>query len=230
MTKVVFVEPETPGNIGALARAMNNFDAGEMILINPKCEVECSETRARAKHAYDTVRNARILNEFKDVEDDFDFLIGSTGLTPDNYSWERSTVTSEELRENVSRAEGEIALVLGREGKGLNNEELKMCDVVVNIPTSDEYPVMNITHAAAIILYEIHRGKEGKTRGKQRGKERETLLNYFNETIDNLDNIKKPEEVKNIFKRVINKSFIKPKESYALISAFKGIKNKLKEK
>lgn len=47
---------------------------------------------------------------------------------------------------------GNIALLFGREGDGLNNQEIEQCDILVTIPTSDEYPIMNITHAAAIIF------------------------------------------------------------------------------
>lgn len=222
--KVVFVEPETPGNIGALARAMNNFGVEELILINPQCEVECGETRARAKHAYDTVKNARILDNLEKVKEETDLLIGSTGITPDKYSYERSTLTPKQLKENIAEAKGEITIMLGREGKGLTNEELKKCDLTVHIPTNEDYPVMNITHAAVIMLYEL---KEIKEEGKPPVEEKETLERYFNQTIDDLEDIKKPEEVKNIFRTVINKSFIRRKEARSLIAAFRRIKERL---
>ncbi len=221
--KVVFVEPETPGNIGALARAMNNFDAEELILINPQCEVETGETRKLAKHAYETVKNARVLDRLEDIKEEVNYLIGSTGITPDNYTAERSTLTPKQLKENTEEAKGEIALALGREGTGLNNEELRKCDAVVHIPTSKEYPVMNITHAAVIILYELRNIKEEP----KQTKEKETLIKYFNEIVEDLDNLKKPEEVKAIFKTIIGKAFLDKKESRSMIAVLREINEKL---
>lgn len=224
--KIVFVEPETPGNIGALARVMNNFNLKELILINPQCNIESGETRARAKHAYETVKNARILNSLDKVKEEVNHLIGSTGLIPEKYTPERTPLTPKQLKENLQNAEGEAALVLGREGTGLNNEELKKCNAVVHIPTSKEYPIMNITHAAAIILYEL---KNVKKRAKKEFPEKEKLEEYFNGSVDNIKGIKKPKEVKQIFKKVIDKSFIKKKEAQSLIAAFRRIENETKQ-
>lgn len=224
--KVIFVEPETPGNIGALARAMNNFDVKDLILINPQCEVEAGETRKLAKHAYDTIKNARILEDLETIEKEFQYLIGSTGIIPDKYSSERSSLTPKQLKENTQEVKGEIALVLGREGKGLNNKELQKCDAVVHIPTSEEYPVMNITHAATIILYELRNIKENP----KQTKEEQTMLKYFNQIVENLDSLKKPEEVKSIFRRITGKAFLDKKEARSMIAVLRRINEKLDEK
>jgi len=226
--KVVFVEPETSGNIGALARVMNNFGERELILINPQCEVETGDTRARAKHAYDTVKNARKLENLDQVKKEVDTLIGTTGQIPDNYKWERTHLTPIQLRENTKKGGGDKALVMGREGKGLSNEELRKCDVVAHIPTDEEYPVMNITHAATVFLYELHKIEETEKREKI-SKEKETLFKYVDQIVDQLQRIKKPGETKDITKRVLNKSFLHKKEAYALISFFKETKRKLED-
>ena len=52
---------------------------------------------------------------------------------------------------------GKVLILLGREDIGLKNEELKICDVVVSIPANPEYPIMNVSHAAAINFYEIYK-------------------------------------------------------------------------
>jgi len=51
--------------------------------------------------------------------------------------------------------EGGVALLLGREDFGLFEEELARCDLLVTIPASREYPILNLSHAAAILLYEL---------------------------------------------------------------------------
>ena len=51
--------------------------------------------------------------------------------------------------------DGTVALLLGREDCGLSSDELAICDMVVSIPTSAEYPVMNLSHSAAVLFYEL---------------------------------------------------------------------------
>ena len=65
MIYVVFVEPESPGNIGFLARTMKNFGLTNLVLINP-CELK-NESYYQAMHARDVVSNCEIyetLEEF----------------------------------------------------------------------------------------------------------------------------------------------------------------------
>lgn len=224
--KVIFMEPETPGNIGALARAMNNFGFKELILINPQCEVETGETRARAKHAYETIRNARILPTLDKIEGEIDHLIGTTGSIPDSYSAQRSYLTPKQLKENSDKLEGKTALILGREGTGLTNEELDRCSLVIHVPTNKEYPIMNITHAAVILLYELRHMENTEEENISQGKT-DTLLKYFNESIDKIDGIRNPEEIKKVFEKTIHKSFPRPKEINSLITAFREINENL---
>ena len=53
-------------------------------------------------------------------------------------------------------------MLIGREGDGLNNHEINLCDFMVTIPTFPEYPVLNASHAAAIIFYELFKHSKDK--------------------------------------------------------------------
>ena len=63
MIYVVFVEPETPGNIGFLARTMKNFGLINLVLINP-CKLE-NESYYQAMHARDVVSNLQTYDSLK---------------------------------------------------------------------------------------------------------------------------------------------------------------------
>ncbi|MFZ3148966.1 MAG: TrmH family RNA methyltransferase, partial [Methanothrix sp.] len=63
--------------------------------------------------------------------------------------------TPAELAEKLRGKDGTVALLLGREDCGLNSEELALCDMLVSIPTSSNYPVMNLSHSAAVLFYEL---------------------------------------------------------------------------
>jgi TrmH family RNA methyltransferase len=60
--------------------------------------------------------------------------------------------------------QGPVALLFGREDKGLSNEDLDRCHRAVVIPTDAAYPSMNLGHAVAVMLYElaVARGDESR--------------------------------------------------------------------
>jgi len=51
-------------------------------------------------------------------------------------------------------SKGEVALVFGREDKGLSNDELALCQMGVHIPTASAYPSLNLSHAVMVVAYE----------------------------------------------------------------------------
>ncbi len=213
---VVLVEPESPGNIGFVARAMKNFGIKDLILINP-CEVNM-ETRSRAMHAWDVVKKARLVGGFDDIKNmNFDFIIGTTAK-----SWETSTtrasVTPRELAEMLGEIDARIALVFGRESRGLTNAELRKCDIVLNIPTSNEYKSMNLSHAVAVVLYELFGRKKPKR--KARGNEKKTLINLFSKLANSLG-LRNPENAIKMFKNVISRAIISGSEAKGIAVVFK---------
>ena len=62
--------------------------------------------------------------------------------------------------ETSSERSGDIALVFGNEVSGLNDHDLSLCNTAVRIPTSDEFPSLNLSHAVQIITYEIYRAAQ----------------------------------------------------------------------
>ena len=107
-------------------------------------------------HAWDIVQNAKTINSFEEATSGFDELIATTAKQSTDKNTTRAYLTPRELAE--SQANGNYALVFGRESRGLTSEELRKCDIVVHIEGSD-YPVLNISHAAAIIFYELFSSK-----------------------------------------------------------------------
>ncbi len=224
MFSVVFVEPENPGNVGAVARSMKNFAFRELILVNPKCDPLSKEAKALAMHAKDILESARIRKDLSFLSE-FDLVIGSTGILADKYSTERSTVSPKQLKSILKNSKGKKAILIGRESTGLSNDELSLCDIVVHIPTSRGYPVMNASHALTVILYEISDLEEGEEKlASPEMKQR--LCKEFSELVDKLD-FMKPEQVKAMFKRVIGRSAIRIKEASALIGFMVKVKDRL---
>jgi TrmH family RNA methyltransferase len=230
MIYVVFVEPETPGNIGFLARTMKNFGLEQMVLINP-CQLE-HDSYYMAMHAREIIYNRQeypSLEEFLKTEK-IDFSVGTTGEAGGSYNIPRIAVTPDNLAQSLN-VNGNIALILGREGDGLTNHELELCDVVVSIPTHESYPILNVTHAAAIIFYELFKNEKPypvEDLDEASLDEKQDLIRYMDEVLDNLDY--PPHKKKNastIFRRVIGRAFISGREAHTLKGMFRRIKDRV---
>ncbi|MDR2624551.1 MAG: RNA methyltransferase [Methanobrevibacter sp.] len=230
---VVFVEPESSGNVGFIARAMANFGLKNLVLINP-LKIE-KEAYYYSMHAKDIVKNAEIygsLDEFLTFKR-IDFSIGSTGKPGGSYNLSRIAINPKELTEIID-FNNKIAIIFGREGNGLNNNEIERCDVIVSIPTNEIYPVMNVSHAVAIILYELFKDQNkfsGVGLTEATVIERQHLVSDLEEIIKNL-NLPKHKQKTNLktFKNIVNRAFITGREAHTLKGLFRKIKIKLLKK
>lgn len=222
---VAFVEPESPGNIGFLARTMKNFGLSRLILVGG-CDLE-EEAWAFAMHAKDILERAERLTWRELLDRGFDFYVGTSRHQGHDQNLVRVAIEPDDLGEALSEVRGEVCILFGREGSGLSLDEISQCDVVVTIPSSEEYPTLNVSHAAAIILYHIYIHAVGAVMEKMReasGKEKRVLV----ETVDRiLKSSGLPEHRRRnyslIFERVINRAFVSGRECHSLIGMVKSI-------
>lgn len=226
---VVFVECETPGNIGFLARTMANFGLKNLVLINPpKLTPEAFYQATHGKYIVENALTYPSLDEFYQSKR-IDFKIASTGVAGGSYNLSRIPLKPEQLSESIN-INNKIALLFGREGDGLSNKEIDDCDICVSIPTDPTYPILNISHAAAIIFYELFKNKhEYAVEGLEESSslEKEYLIKDMTDLINTLDipEHKKKNGLKT-FKNIINRAFITGREAHT----FKGILRRLKNK
>ncbi len=156
---VVLVEPQYPGNVGFVARAMMNFGVTRLVIVGGCAITE--EARTRAVHAQRVLDEAVRVDAWPDAYDRFDHLAAfSARVSAADRSHLRNPVSLEEAAPVLRAIEGELALVFGREDDGLRNDEVEAADVVLQIPTSPLYASMNLSHAVAVALYEVFRGSE----------------------------------------------------------------------
>ena len=226
---IVFVECETPGNIGFLARTMANFGLRNLVLINPPTLTP--EAYYQATHGKYIVEKALVypsLDEFYQSKR-IDFKIASTGIAGGSYNLSRIPLKPEDLAKSIN-INSKIAILFGREGDGLSNKEIEDCDMCVSIPTDPTYPILNISHAAAIIFYELFKNRhEFPVEGLEESSslEKEYLVKDMTDLINSLDipEHKKKNGLKT-FRNIINRAFITGREAHT----FKGILRRLNMK
>ena len=232
MINIVLVQPQTSGNIGAIVRVMKNFGLKNLVLIDPKCDHLDDDACKRAKHAKDVLKKAKVCKF--DALDNYDVLVGKTAIIGSDYNITRLPITPKELAENLN-PKANIGILIGREGDGLNEEELKKCDFIVSIPASKEYPTLNISHACAIIFYELFQGsnlaKNNERINPATKKEKEVAEKMIKEILDNLDfNTRhKKDTQEQVWKRVLAKSFLAKREFMVMMGFFKKVLEKVKK-
>lgn len=223
MISVVLVEPRNSGNVGAVARAMANFGFEKLVLVNPKCNHLSQTARNRAKWAQDVLRKAKAVKKLPK----FSTLVATTGKAGTDYNIPRSPVTPEQLSKIMPR-NADTAIVFGREPTGLTNEEILECDFVMAIPASKKYPVLNLSHSVAVVLYELSKAKEKHISHIVFASEadRKQLMKMLSKALDKMEfaTKEKKQTQKIVWKRMIGKSFLTKREAFALMGFFRKIK------
>ncbi len=151
----ILVGSTHPGNIGAAARAMKNMGIHQMGLVSPK-EFPHEKAFFRAKAATDVLEKAVIYKSLKEAISETKLVIGTSARNR-KVPWPivSPSEAAEEIVSFSKTSEDKTAVVFGREDRGLTNEELGLCNLHVHIPSSDEYPSLNLSQAIQIIAYEI---------------------------------------------------------------------------
>jgi TrmH family RNA methyltransferase len=157
--RVVLVATRNPLNIGASARAMSNFGALRLRVVNPY-EAAFREARS-AVGASDLLAKAEKFDCVEEAIADCKLVVGTTVAGPRRDLQQRLFRLDDGAR-SIKRQlrTGRVALLFGSERYGLSNQELSHCDWVMRIPTREEHGSMNLGQAVAVCLYELIRGRK----------------------------------------------------------------------
>ena len=151
---VVLVSPKEDGNIGAVARVMSNFGAEHLVIVNPRAPL-AEEAQRRAMAGSSILKAAVVVPTVAEAVRGMDLVVGSTDLsTGRTESYLRRSMSPQEWGRLFGSVQGRVALLLGPEDNGLDREELRLCEAIVTIPTHPASPTLNLSHAAAVLLYE----------------------------------------------------------------------------
>jgi tRNA/rRNA methyltransferase len=235
---VVLVRPNISGNIGATARAMANFGFSSLVLVDAKCQID-DEARNRAKHAQHIISNISTEKSLARALSKFTISIATTGVLGSDFNIPRTPLSAQQLSQKLQsskiKASNKIAIVFGPEDSGLSKDELELCDYTVTIPTSEVYPVMNLSHAVTIILYELSKEHNSK-RIKEvfpliEKKEKEVLDKMMISVINSVKYrtiFEKRTQIL-VWKRILGKAMPTKREAFAMIGMLKKLALKKEE-
>lgn len=152
---IVLYRPRYPENIGAAARAMRNMGIEHLVVVDPQ---DCDLTRIckMATHAaLDVVEKMMVHDSLKQALTDYDYVVGTTA----RLGGQRKVICSpSKMAEKLLPLSHQncIAIVFGPEDRGLTNVDIRLCHMLVNIPTA-EFSSLNLAQAVMIMCYELFR-------------------------------------------------------------------------
>jgi len=155
--KVILVEPSGPLNVGSVARLCSNFEVNELRIVSPKCDIFSLDAKKMALKGQKFLDNCKIFCNLENAIFDCDLVLASCGRidvskdsffesSEDVFNWTKSF-----------KKINNLAIIFGREDRGLTNSELLLANKTFNIPTSQNNPSLNLSHAVSIALYELNK-------------------------------------------------------------------------
>ena len=155
--KVILVEPNGPLNVGSVARLCSNFEVDELRIVSPKCDIFSLEAKKMALKGQKFIEDCKIFDSLEKAIFDCDLVLASCGRI--NLSKDSFFESSEDIFNWTLSFKkiNNLAIVFGREDRGLTNSELLLANKIFNIPTSHNNPSLNLSHAVSIVLYELNK-------------------------------------------------------------------------
>lgn len=149
----ILVEPQTPGNVGAAARAIKTMGFTHLRLVNP-CDYRSPQARWMAHASEDVLEAATVFPDLAGALQDIHFAVATTQREREFHF---PFFTPRELAAELTpmSREHRVAIVFGREQTGLTNEELRLCHAISTIPAAVSHPSLNLAQAVMVYAYEL---------------------------------------------------------------------------
>ncbi|MCF2135730.1 MAG: RNA methyltransferase [Candidatus Thorarchaeota archaeon] len=230
---VVLVEPESPGNVGFVARVLANFGVSELRIVGPDVRDE-DYAIMFAVHAKTILESSEIHTSLESAIKDTDSAWAATARYGGYNSVSRALVPLPELPNPTLY--GRVALVFGRESAGLTNEEIAQCDLSFTIPVSEQYSSMNLSHAVAVTLYSLFERYNVADSSTPRPiqvpstkEEREQVCKFFDEIVDELPlkDFRRP-IAKQVFRNIMGRAYMTGREVATMTGTTRKIRNCIK--
>lgn len=151
--RIVLVDTQHPGNVGASARAMRTMGLESLVLVRPAAHPD-PESAARAAGAADLLARARVAASVDEAIGDCGLVLGASAR-PRSANWrvlDAREAAAEAAKVAASRP---VAFLFGNERNGLANGEIERCDALVRIPTAGDYGSLNLAQAVQVVCYEL---------------------------------------------------------------------------
>ena len=237
--KIVLVNTAHPGNIGGAARAMKNMGLSELCLVEPR-EYPAPRAVWRAAGAREVLTHATVVDSVDEAIADCSLVIG-TSARERRIPWPLINPRECGVRVWAEAQKHKVALLFGREDRGLTNDELQKCHYHVHIPSNPEYSSLNLATAVQVLAYEIRMASLANDNGELpdlaewdqplvNSEDLENFHNHLAETMAELDfyDPKNPKQLLTRMRRLFNRLRMDQMEVSILRGLLSAVQRKTK--
>jgi len=239
---IVLSRPAEAGNVGAVCRAMKNMGLSRLRLVAPEFDISDSSPafdtasgalseagfgyggnqaviRARAVHALDVWEKAENFDSLAAAIKDCTLVVGTTRRR--GRRRKQVTMTPAETVAFIKDRPGPAALVFGNERTGLEDDELRLCNLASHIPADETFPSLNLSHAVMIYAYEFYRNmartEDDAVKGQWVPLDQNAIDALVLEVLDNLKSLgfykqRGREEQQRFFRDIFSRAALTEKE------------------
>jgi TrmH family RNA methyltransferase len=147
----ILVKPRYGGNIGAACRVLKNMGFTRLHLVRPSVLPTHPESLRLAVGAADLAKKAKVFDSLAEAVKGLRFLIGTSRRTG---KYRRDFAGLPEIGSKLPLGQ-KVGLLFGAEERGLTNEELGHCNLVVQIPSNPDFPSLNLAQSVAVVSYQL---------------------------------------------------------------------------
>lgn len=219
--RIVLVDPQDGANIGSVCRAMKTMGIHHLAIVGERLYDE-QRIKTLAVHAFDLYEQHLRFPSLEAALSDSVISVGTSRRRGKNRKY--FTIHPDQLADRINATgEGIISIVFGREADGLTDAELAMCHLCVRIPTSPEFPSLNLSQAVQIITYTLFQRLKPMPGFQPITEERLLqLTNTIGDSFDRIGFYKLDEraEVERFFRDILARSTLSESESQRLEKMF----------
>ena len=227
---IILFEPQLDENIGAVARAMLNFNLLNLRIIKKGWKPNKVSIKNSAK-ADSILKNAKVFKSLEEGINDLNYVYATSNRKRDLST---KVVNLKEAVKSIKKNNNSnIGILFGPERSGLNNNSIALCDKIIEIPLNKKFNSLNLAQSVLLVAYELFNFnlykkiflKTTKAKKKQ-------LFNFFNVLesyleIKNFFNIKEKKQKMMInIKSIFNKADLTEKEIKIILGIIKNLVKK----
>ena len=212
----ILVRPQLGENIGAAARSLKNFNFENLRLVSPRDSWPNKSATYTAVEAKDVVHKAKVFPNIDRAVADLDYVFATTSRSRSVNKKIIDLSKAIKIIKKQSIHNKKTGIFFGPEASGLSNDDLINANYLVNIPTSNKFKSLNLSHAVTIFAFELFTAsikfepivKNLYRSDDAKKKEVNAFLNFLISHLDKVGFLKPAEKkqqmirsVKNIFHR-----------------------------
>ncbi len=149
----ILIKPQLGENIGACARSMKNFGFKKLSIVSPKFSFPNHKTKVTSVGAYDIINETNVFRKIEDAINEYDIIVSLSARRRDI---NKKHITMSDFYKILKKGlKKNIGFMFGPEASGLSNKDISYSNFILQIPTSNKFKSLNLSHSVTIVCYEI---------------------------------------------------------------------------